>query len=167
MALSPSFSFTYDKSLRPFDITPKVFLSQRPKFDNVAAGTLNFNKKDELLLIKRASNDTSPNRWEIPGGVGEEGETILHCAARETFEETGLIVVHFKRLVGGEVVTDGSTCKLSFEVEVKSTEGVTLNPEEHQDYLWVTKEMVGSLEITGPEHKATILEAFQRERKEE
>lgn len=41
-----------------------------------------------ILLIKRADN----NRWGIPGGSLELGETFEEAAAREVLEETGITV---------------------------------------------------------------------------
>ena len=87
-----------------------------------------------LLLLRRSSTDTAfPNLWEIPGGsVDKDDPTILHGLAREVFEETGLRLTRFVRLVG-EIVewmtTEGddgivkepkkiSWVKLSFEIEV-------------------------------------------------
>jgi hypothetical protein len=83
-------------------------------------------------------------------------------------------VIAFMRLVGGHVVflevMDGLTwCKVSCEVRVESIAYVQLNPAEHQDYLWVTKEeferhereregKVVKFKITEPWHEATMLE---------
>lgn len=63
-------------------------------------------------------------------------------------------------------------CKFTFEVEVESTDVVTLDPNEHQDYLWVTAEdclnhrlerdgAVVEFKFTQPAQEATILEGFR------
>ena len=42
--------------------------------------------QNRLLLIRRSDN----NRWAIPAGAMELGESMEECAIRETWEETGL-----------------------------------------------------------------------------
>jgi ADP-ribose pyrophosphatase YjhB (NUDIX family) len=48
-----------------------------------------------LLLHRRSDND----RWALPGGAMDIGETIARCAEREVQEETGL-TVEAHRIVG-------------------------------------------------------------------
>ena len=40
----------------------------------------------KILLIRSARRG-----WEIPGGVVEQGETVLDCLKREIYEESGII----------------------------------------------------------------------------
>jgi 8-oxo-dGTP pyrophosphatase MutT (NUDIX family) len=164
--------------LTPFAITVKDYLSQHPEYDGIAGGALVFDNQDRLLIVQRASHDSMPNLWEIPGGACDLiDESILHGIAREVFEEAGLRVTALKHLVGPHVVFKASThgsiwCKFSFEVEVESTEVVTLDPDEHQDYLWVTEEECKShrkeregevveFRITTAAQEATILDGFR------
>ena len=44
---------------------------------------------DEVLLVERAKPPIR-NRWSIPGGAQEIGETVHEAALRELMEETGL-----------------------------------------------------------------------------
>ena len=57
-----------------------------------ACGCIIYNEKKEILLQKRADD----NKWGIPGGNMELGETIEETACREVFEETGLTVKKLK-----------------------------------------------------------------------
>ncbi|UNI16400.1 hypothetical protein JDV02_002835 [Purpureocillium takamizusanense] len=50
----------------------------------------------QTLLIRRAASDSYPLKWEIPGGSvsASRDASVLHAAARELREETGLRVAH-------------------------------------------------------------------------
>ena len=52
-------------------------------------------KREKVLLTRRADND----RWCLPGGGVESGESVAEACERECWEETGL-KVRVKRLVG-------------------------------------------------------------------
>ena len=133
----------------------------------------------------------------MPGGGCEPGDpTILHSVARETFEETGLMLTRFIRQIGdGQefVCSKGPCLKLSFEIEVQGLEGqgmghrlmhgedkesgkeqghddtvgrgaeITLDPEEHEDYVWATEEDVRTGRYPGmsAEQQALMLKAFE------
>lgn len=47
------------------------------------------NKDARILLIKR-KNDPFKDKWALPGGFVEYGETTEKAVIREIFEETGL-----------------------------------------------------------------------------
>jgi len=56
----------------------------------VAVGAVVF-KEDKVLLVLRAK-PPAENRWTIPGGSVELGETLQEAAEREIWEETGLTI---------------------------------------------------------------------------
>ncbi|MBX2931184.1 MAG: NUDIX domain-containing protein [Chitinophagaceae bacterium] len=60
----------------------------------IAAGGLVVNDKNELLLIFRR------NKWDLPKGKLDEGESIETCAVREVKEETGLQNIELKNFIG-------------------------------------------------------------------
>lgn len=60
----------------------------------IAAGGLILNEKKELLMIFRR------NKWDLPKGKLDEGESIKHCAIREVQEETGLTNISLEGLIG-------------------------------------------------------------------
>ncbi|KAL9130018.1 MAG: hypothetical protein Q9217_001702 [Psora testacea] len=123
------------------------FLQAHPQYTNLAVGAFIFHPPTSssllslptedstpvpptprLLLVQRAASEHAfPNLWEVPGGSSDEWDpTILHSAARETFEETGLKLTRFVREIG-KGVEFGSRkrrwAKLSFEIEVQELLG--------------------------------------------
>jgi 8-oxo-dGTP pyrophosphatase MutT (NUDIX family) len=62
---------------------------------HVISGCAIINQNNEILLIKRASNE----KWAMPSGNIELGESPLESALREAREETG-ILVKSKSLIG-------------------------------------------------------------------
>ena len=58
-----------------------------------AAGGLIENEKKEILMIYRRE------KWDLPKGKKEEGETPEACAVREVKEETGLKEVQLKNFL--------------------------------------------------------------------
>ena len=47
----------------------------------------------EVLVVKKSSSDPhNPDRWEMPGGRMEFGETVDAHIAREVMEETGFAI---------------------------------------------------------------------------
>ncbi|MDB5965221.1 MAG: putative hydrolase, family [Polaromonas sp.] len=51
-------------------------------------GVLIFNERGELLV----AHVTGQNKWDIPKGGADPGETPVQAAARETLEETGIVL---------------------------------------------------------------------------
>ncbi len=49
-------------------------------------------KENQALLVKRHNTDWASGYWNFPGGLVEEGETLVNAAIREAQEEIGAIL---------------------------------------------------------------------------
>lgn len=89
-------------------------------------------------------------KWSLPGGGLHNGEDIVEGAAREVYEETG-IVVHPKQLVHiGSV--DGNEYGFRFvchqlTVELKECPDIRLDGREIQSSAWLSIEHVSDENI--------------------
>lgn len=55
-----------------------------------AAGTITTNSEGKVLML---ASTKYPGKWQFCGGKCNKGEWYLHTAVRETYEESGIIVV--------------------------------------------------------------------------
>ncbi|KAG6365662.1 hypothetical protein INS49_007273 [Diaporthe citri] len=193
----PPADFTLDPSLADYNILIHDYLSKlnetaNPKLEGLATGAVIFSvhhpaaQPDRVLLVQRASHDSMPNRWEIPGGAVDDDETVLGGVVREVWEESGLKVRRFtasiEGLAAGAVFRTRRgrfVFKLTFVVEVEDSAAVTLDPDEHQDHVWATEEECRSemvdrsaegkapteLVFTTAAQEEAILRAFETRRK--
>jgi 8-oxo-dGTP diphosphatase len=104
----------------------------------------------QLLVVRRADTElTFPNKWELPGGHVEEGETIYEALRRETIEETGLVVQdvvgQFEELRWTSRTGEKESVQFNFVATIQQPYKVTLNAEEHSDWKWVEEDDINSL----------------------
>ncbi|MEW2163878.1 NUDIX domain-containing protein [Streptomyces sp. NPDC007084] len=113
-----------------------------------AASVVVVDEAGRVLLQRRTDND----RWALPGGRMELGESLPDCAVRETREETGLDV-ELVGLVGtytnpghvfayddGEVRQEFSICFLA-----RPTGGELAVSDESTDVRWFTPDETDDL----------------------
>lgn len=99
-----------------------------------------------LLLLRSSAVAWMPGRWNLPGGHVDEGETTAQAAARELFEETGLVaqeLAPFCRARYGKYVID------VFYV-TRWNGRVRLNPESTQ-HLWIATEAAHQADLIPPQ----------------
>jgi len=179
----PVLDFKVNPATSSFAESPQAYLTKYPdpRYSYIATGAIVFDKSHptvpRTLLVQRAATDSMPNLWEIPGGgCDDEDESILHSVARELWEEAGLKAKSILHTVGDPHIfptRSGETvCKFTFLVEVETNSDgefdVTLDPKEHQQFVWATEEDVkakrsGKVELrfTTRELENTVIEAFK------
>jgi 8-oxo-dGTP pyrophosphatase MutT (NUDIX family) len=160
-------SFNVTASLIHRKISLSQFLSSRAKTTKLSFGVLIF-RNDKVLILQRAANGIHyPNIWELPSGkVESKDATLLNAAARECFEETGLIVTEFiKEAESFEYTIEGRgwSLQLNFEVNVREEDDVKICPEEHQAYKWHTEKDIQDTGLTEAT-KRVVENAFRSHR---
>ncbi len=58
-------------------------------FEKEAVGVLVENEQGQILLVHAYRYTTDTIEWEVPAGGVDAGETVLECARREVWEESG------------------------------------------------------------------------------
>lgn len=183
-------SFKLSPTLTSYNLPAQTWLSTNNKtkeYANLATACAVFHPTKptpHLLILQRASHDSMPNKWELPGGaVDATDETVLHGAARELFEEAGLRVRRFSHTItegpnaaAGQCFPNRTLtkmfCRFTFAVEAEvdgnGAVEVKLDPNEHQDFVWATEEDVREqgnaereLPVTTESTRAVMLEAFR------
>ncbi len=111
-----------------------------------AGGGLVQNENDEVLFIFRR------NKWDLPKGKLDDGETIEQCALREVEEETGLTNVLLKKLL---LITNHTynengkyILKETYWYKMKGTSTQSLIPQAEEqitEIKWITEHEISTL----------------------
>jgi 8-oxo-dGTP pyrophosphatase MutT (NUDIX family) len=118
-------------------------LGFRPKFN--CAGVIIQCLEDILLLRRVPEDDSCPNMYGNPAGHSRDGECFLATAIRETLEETGINLIdymcRFKYFGNFFVRYEESDFNYElYRLNLDTKPKVTLNPKEHDSYIWTPPE---------------------------
>lgn len=104
--------------------------------------------KDDKLLIAKRSADSKflPSKYELIGGHVDFGETVEDGLEREVKEELDIDIKIGKPFYIFTYVSDNKS-KHSVEICYFATmldpdQRIKLNPKEHSEYRWITKNEV-------------------------
>jgi 8-oxo-dGTP diphosphatase len=126
-----------------------------------------------LLIGQRRRNDSSPLKWEFPGGKVEDGETPLTALARELQEELGAELrkaVPIGRVTHKYAQTPEELEILFFAVRIAEGD---MTPRSFEKIAWVLPKELGEYDFlaanaglvanlaTGKIKPAEILEASE------
>lgn len=106
----------------------------------IAGGGLVKSNTGSILLIFRR------NRWDLPKGHLDEGETIEECALREVMEETGL---HQLKIVKPAMISY-HVYRLNEEDILKETHWFLMEYEGHENLIPQTEEDIEKAEWVKP-----------------
>ncbi len=105
-------------------------------------------RQDRRLLIgQRRRGDTSPLKWEFPGGKVREGEGLEEALARELLEELGATVVKSREIAQARHQYANYPEELEihfFAVEIAQEE---LTPRCFEQVTWVLPKELGQYDF--------------------
>jgi nucleoside triphosphatase len=111
------------------------------QFPKAVVGVMVYNDKGEIFLAKCKKWD---DKWVVPGGHVEWGETLVECARREVKEETNLEVTDIElfnvqeSIFSEEYHEKKHMVLLDYSCKATSND-VQLN-DEIQEYVWIRPE---------------------------
>lgn len=103
------------------------------------------NKKNQFLLTKRSPIECEPNKWCMPGGGVELGESFEEALEREIMEEINSKIIEYTYFKS-YYVFDKHEIRCVYFYGTIDDSNIKLD-EESTEYKWYNKEEINDLEI--------------------
>lgn len=150
-----------DKNHQTFETNHKnVIMFTSPPEDftpSVEVAAIYVEAMGRVLLLQIANHKKEGGFWGVPAGKIEKGETSIDGAARELFEETGIVIPADHTLTSmGSIYFRKPTIDYiyhAFSLKFDDFPPVTLS-DEHQNYRWITLEESQTLNLMAGGHEA-------------
>jgi 8-oxo-dGTP diphosphatase len=105
-------------------------------------------RRDRRLLIgQRRKNDTSPLKWEFPGGKVQDGESPQTALARELQEELGVTLVKSVELGRLRHHYAGTPEELEIRFFAAAIAESELVPRAFEELAWVLPKELGDYDF--------------------
>jgi 8-oxo-dGTP diphosphatase len=119
----------------------------QPKFAVVSCYVEHGGK---ILLLHRQSYKSEGDKWGVPAGKVDAGETEKEALVREVYEETGILLdselPHFlSKISVRHSDYDFTYCMYKMILDVMPE--VIIHSEEHQGFQWTTPQKALSLNL--------------------
>lgn len=118
------------------------------KLPKVATGIIIYNEKNEIFLGRSHKWD---NKWIIPGGKIDWGESGIDCAKREVKEETNLDIIDIELIDVVECIFPENFFKeihfIFFDYCAKAVSDNIILNDEFQEHIWIDPRKALDLDI--------------------
>ncbi len=118
-----------------------------PRFKVVACY---LQQDGSFLLLHRLAHKSQGGKWGLPAGKVEAGESEREAMSRELQEETGLIIpmenFHYFTTIYVRYPEYDFIYSM-FSIELGALQAVQVNPNEHQDFRWVSRVEAQKMEL--------------------
>lgn len=105
-------------------------------------------REDRRLLIgQRRRDDTSPLKWEFPGGKVEEGERPQEALARELREELGVTLIRSVPIGSVKHQYAGQNEILEIQFYAAAIAEPDARPEKFERIAWVLPRQLGEYDF--------------------
>jgi 8-oxo-dGTP diphosphatase len=113
----------------------------------LAVRVLLTDQDGKILILKRSTDSkTNPDKWELPGGKVDQGESFDHALIREVYEETNLRI-SLEHVVGASEQNLHIIRAVHIIMSGKIVEGELNLSSEHEGYAWVLIETLPDYEL--------------------
>ncbi len=100
-----------------------------------------------LLIGQRRREDTSPLKWEFPGGKVEEGEPPQEALARELREELGVTLIQSVPIGSVKHQYAGQNEILEIQFHAAAIAEPEVNPKTFERIAWVLPRELGEYDF--------------------
>ena len=85
-----------------------------------------------------------PERYCLPGGMLDDGESLEQCCIRELYEETG-IEVEKKDIKENIIIYKNGSSKKVFSININNP--IVMLNWEHSDYAWIDLKTINKYKL--------------------
>jgi 8-oxo-dGTP diphosphatase len=105
---------------------------------------------DEFILLHRQPYKTQGNKWGLPAGKVDDGETLQKAMLREIYEETKILLEESQLVYIGSLMVRHDD--LDFEYHMFKTildkaPEIIIDKREHQSATWVSPEKALTIDL--------------------
>jgi len=100
-----------------------------------------------ILIGQRRREDTSPLKWEFPGGKIEEGETPEAALARELHEELSVTLERCAEMARARYKYPAMSEELEIRFYAASIKDGNITPNEFEQIVWALPKELGSYDF--------------------
>ena len=128
----------------------KANAREYPAYPRVGVGALVF-KKNRILLVKRGQ-PPSKDKWTVPGGLVELGESLQDAIKREVWEECDIKINITEVIYTFDYIEKDKTGKIRFhyvliDYKAEYVEGDLKSRSDVQDARWFLPSEISSVDV--------------------